>query len=291
MPKQRKTKPNEVTTFKHQGDPILSIFNDFDNGIMFAKNVLARFYGGTHINLYAKQTWMAVEKSLEVWKAAPEDEEWGRIRWGNHGQQAIEVKNKFEFLDKYITPIIEQGRSIIQEYDQLTDDTRTAIESAQRTLQEIQAPNRPGPPAKVNPAQVAQLRAQGMTQKAIAESLGVTRGRVAQVLSDSSVSNSDNITITNTPKTTGRGTSREYLQRRLKAAAPELLDEIGEGKRFRSVRAAAIEAGIVPQVKTIRISEKTTGRDLAQKLKQELSPEAWEALIRAGMEDLAARQK
>ena len=36
---------------------------------------------------------------------------------------------------------------------------------------------------------------------------------------------------------------------------------------------AAIEAGIVPQVKTIRISEKTTGRDLAQKLKQELSPE------------------
>lgn len=273
MPKQRKTKPNEVTTFKPQGDPILSIFNDFDNGIMFAKNVLARFYGSTHINLYAKQTWMAVEKSLEVWKAAPEDEEWGRIRWGNHGQQAIEVKDKFEFLDKYITPIIEQGRSIIQEYDQLTDDTRTAIESAQRTLQEIQAPNRPGPPAKVNPAQVAQLRAQGMTQKAIAEQMNVTQQAIAKAEASAVTTNSDNVTISCTPKTTERGNSREYLQRRLKAAAPELLDEIGEGKRFRSVRAAAIEAGIVPQVKTIRISEKTDPQDLAGALVEKLDPD------------------
>lgn len=271
MPKQSKPKPQKE--YQPQGGVLLSIFNDFDNGIMFAKNVLARFYGGTHINLYAKQTWMAVEKSLEVWKAAPEDEEWGRIRWGNHGQQAIEVKDKFEFLDKYITPIIEQGRSIIQEYDQLTDDTRTAIESAQRTLQEIQAPNRPGPPAKVNPAQVAQLRAQGMTQKAIAESLGVSQSRVAEVLAKPDIGNCDNVTITDTPKTTERGNSREYLQRRLKAAAPELLDEIGEGKRFRSVRAAAIEAGIVPQVKTIRISEKTDPQDLAGALVEKLDPD------------------
>ncbi len=102
-----------------------------------------------------------------------------------------------------------------------------------------------------------------MTQKAIAESLGISQRRVSQVLVEPDRSNSDNVTITSNPKTTERGTSREYLQRRLKAAAPELLEEIGEGKRFRSVRAAAIEAGIVPQVKTIRISEKTTGRDLA----------------------------
>ena len=166
------------------------------------------------------------------------------------------------------------------------------IPAEQAVSAAIEAPNRPGPPAKVNPAEVAQLRAQGMTQKAIAESLGINQSTVSRATADpADMRNSDNITITHTPKTTGRGTSKEYLQRRLKAAAPELLDEIGEGKRFRSVRAAAIEAGIVPQVKTIRISEKTTGRDLAQKLKQELSPEVWEALIKAGMEELAAREK
>lgn len=147
------------------------------------------------------------------------------------------------------------------------------IPAEQAVSAAIEALNRPGPPAKVNPAHVVQLRAQGMTQKAIAESLGVSQSRVAEVLAKPDIGNYDNIIITDTPKTKQQGTSREYLQRRLKAAAPELLDEIGEGKRFRSVRAAAIEAGIVPQVKTIRISEKTTGRDLAQKLKQELSPE------------------
>lgn len=116
MPKQRKT-----TEYVPKGVPPIDIFNDYDNGVMFAKNVLARFYGASYINLYAESTWRAVEKSLEVWKSADPNEPWGRIHWGDHPLQAIEVKDKWEFLEKYITPIVEQGRPIIQEYDRIIE--------------------------------------------------------------------------------------------------------------------------------------------------------------------------
>jgi DNA-binding transcriptional regulator LsrR (DeoR family) len=112
--------------------------------------------------------------------------------------------------------------------------------------------NRPGAPTKIDPAKVVELRSQGMTQKAIAESLGINQSTVSRATADpADMRNSDNITITHIPKTTERGTSREYLQRRLKSVAPDMLDEVGDGKRFKSVRAAAIEAGILPQSKTL----------------------------------------
>ena len=43
---------------------------------------------------------------------------------------------------------------------------------------------------------------------------------------------------------TSLGTSRDYLLRRIARDCPELLDDIGKNKRFKSARAAAIEAGI-----------------------------------------------
>ena len=46
-------------------------------------------------------------------------------------------------------------------------------------------------------------------------------------------------------KSTQGGTSQSYLLQRLARDQPELLDQIGPDKEFRSVRAAAIEAGII----------------------------------------------
>lgn len=52
------------------------------------------------------------------------------------------------------------------------------------------------------------------------------------------------------------GTSAAYLAARLmKAGRDDLLRDIGPGKRFRSVRAAAIEAGIVNDVPTVRLAD------------------------------------
>jgi len=51
------------------------------------------------------------------------------------------------------------------------------------------------------------------------------------------------------------GNSQAYLLRRIARDQPELLDQIGEGKPFKSVRAAAIEAGIVKDVPTVRLSD------------------------------------
>lgn len=51
-----------------------------------------------------------------------------------------------------------------------------------------------------------------------------------------------------------RGTTgAAYLLRRLARDAPEVLDQIGPDKEFKSARAAAIEAGIIKPVPTVRL--------------------------------------
>ena len=61
----------------------------------------------------------------------------------------------------------------------------------------------------------------------------------------------DNITLNET----GKGTSAAYLAARLKKAGrDDLLEQIGPGKQFSSMRAAAIEAGIIKPVPTVRIT-------------------------------------
>lgn len=98
-------------------DVPISFLAQYANGVRSAKSVLATFYGSTNIDFYAQNAWKAVEKSLQIFVEADPDEEWGRIQWGDHPWQAVEVKDKWEFLDKYIKPIIEQGRPIISRYD------------------------------------------------------------------------------------------------------------------------------------------------------------------------------
>lgn len=56
--------------------------------------------------------------------------------------------------------------------------------------------------------------------------------------------------------TSTRGSnSQAYLLRRIARDQPELLDQIGQGKRFKSARAAAIEAGIIKPFPSLQLKE------------------------------------
>ena len=52
---------------------------------------------------------------------------------------------------------------------------------------------------------------------------------------------------------TSKDRGQAYLLRRLARDAPEVLDQIGPDKEFKSARAAAIEAGIIKPVPTVRL--------------------------------------
>jgi hypothetical protein len=67
-----------------------------------------------------------------------------------------------------------------------------------------------------------------------------------------------------------RGTGADYLLRRMARDCPELLDDIGKGKRFKSARAAAIEAGIITPFPSLQIKEPvpTAQKLLAKKGKE-----------------------
>jgi hypothetical protein len=67
-----------------------------------------------------------------------------------------------------------------------------------------------------------------------------------------------------------RGETKEYLLRRIARDQPDLLNEIGHGKRFESARAAAIEAGIITPFPSLQLKEPvpTAQKLLAKKGKE-----------------------
>ena len=79
------------------------------------------------------------------------------------------------------------------------------------------------------------------------------------------IAKGDNVTFTD------RGNAASYLLRRIARDNPELLDQIGPDKEFHSVRAAAIEAGIIKPVPTVRVTADMAA--VANKLCQHLTLE------------------
>jgi hypothetical protein len=74
-----------------------------------------------------------------------------------------------------------------------------------------------------------------------------------------------------------RGETQAYLLRRIARDQPKLLDDIGPGKPHRSVRAAAIAAGIIKPVPIVRLVDDPA--KIAASIKKHLSPEQITALV------------
>jgi hypothetical protein len=84
-------------------------------------------------------------------------------------------------------------------------------------------------------------------------------------------SRGDNITSTE------RGTSQTYLLRRIARDHPQLLDQIGPGSEFRSARSAAIAAGIIKPVPTIRLVDDPV--KVAAAIRKHLGPQQVASLV------------
>ena len=65
------------------------------------------------------------------------------------------------------------------------------------------------------------------------------------------------------------GETSDYLLRRIARDQPDLLNEIGQGKRFKSARAAAIEAGIITPFPSLQLKDPApTAQKLLDKMGQ-----------------------
>jgi hypothetical protein len=73
------------------------------------------------------------------------------------------------------------------------------------------------------------------------------------------------------------GNSQAYLLRRIARDQPELLDQIGPDKPHRSARAAAIAAGIIKLVPTVRLVDDPA--KVAASIRRHLSQDQIEALV------------
>ena len=130
-----------------------------------------------------------------------------------------------------------------------------------------------GRPAKIDPAQVHQLRDEGLTQKQIAEELGCGRSTVSDVLNNVGLYYHDNINRHNTKDSPPKqGTASEYLAARLARDNPDILERVKAGE-FPSMRAAAVAAGIVKARQSFSMTASTTPEAFGNTLLQKLDPE------------------
>jgi hypothetical protein len=81
--------------------------------------------------------------------------------------------------------------------------------------------------------------------------LAITQAKAQPLAENGTNQHQEGFTMSNPPPPTGN--SQSYLLRRIARDQPQLLDQIGPDKEFRSVRAAAIEAGIIKPVPTVRL--------------------------------------
>lgn len=72
--------------------------------------------------------------------------------------------------------------------------------------------------------------------------------------------------------------SPERLMRAMARDCPEVLDEIGKGKKYKSVRAAAIAMGKVKPKVTIQFPPEESGSQIAGRLYQKLTPQQFNEL-------------
>ena len=98
-------------------------------------------------------------------------------------------------------------------------------------------------------------------------STGQTAVEVMKNIPNLNVDIDGNVTISGSTPTKAQGTSQEYLLRRIQTEAPELIPDIGKGKKYTSARAAAIAAGIVKPKITIQFSPEESIASIASKIK------------------------
>jgi len=94
---------------------------------------------------------------------------------------------------------------------------------------------------------------------------GMTVNAGSGRLTENEISNRDVITVRDHGK---GGTSADYLTRRIARDHPEIFRRMQDGE-FRSARAAALEAGIVPRTQTVRIDDPAS---VARTLRRYMTP-------------------
>ncbi|MGA1560815.1 MAG: helix-turn-helix domain-containing protein [bacterium] len=289
----RKTKkaenPRKLTEDDLIGDA--SPINDIKKGTETPLTGLVRYFDKNPTQLASRAFWNLFEWILNEGIPAIKDDEWGRVKYGVHPWEEIEIKDRAEFFQRYIDPVLAKGRQVIESYDQATlqtfqrcQDKADELKAKIRSADQAGEVNRPGRPSKITEeqhTQILELREQGMSQRQIAKEIGVDHKTVSNTLGK----NYDNIIVSpqcdDRSITSVQGTSQEYLLRRIKTVKPELLDEIGKDKRFKSVRAAAIEASVVKRSFSIQIREDSTPQQIADRLAKKLTPEQLSELATA----------
>jgi hypothetical protein len=126
-------------------------------------------------------------------------------------------------------------------------------------------------PRRIDPTEVHRLKKEGKTNKEIAAELGCSVSTVTHINSGNKRYHGNTYCLTpGSPD--DRGNHTAYLASSIAAKSPETLIAMQQGK-YPSVRAAAIDAGIVKARKTFSVGPTTDPQDFALRLKEGLSDE------------------
>lgn len=192
------------------------------------------------------------------------------------GPIALKVPGSPEWCWQVVQSLKDQMRHVAEQWTQ-AEETLQALERA-KAYKKI-------PPEKPYGTLDAMLRAEvGLPVKEVRQNITTAKDRAKALegktvrgakpgpMSQEENANPDIIRIGGV---TG-GTSAEYLTRRIARDHPDILKRMQAGE-FRSVRAAALEAGIMPRTFTVRADNTTSA---ARTLRKHMKPEQLAELAR-----------
>lgn len=221
------------------------LFNQVKNDVEVPEVAVLRFIQRSNFISTSRAFWnFAYDLIVDILPKCTWEQSW--IQWDECPWDTATVKDPDEFCRKFVDDVIGPGFDLVEFLRQYRDDARGGAEALEKAakLNGRGAPTGNRNAAKPElTARIHELRAQGMTQKAIAEKVGLSRTSVSDQLNGSDGNKGYNITIDSVAAAPGeRGTARQYTAARLERDGhTDLASDVTQGRI--SARQARLQVG------------------------------------------------
>lgn len=224
------------------------LFNQVKNDVEVPEVAVLRFIQRSNFISTSRAFWnFAYDLIVDILPKCTWEQSW--IQWDECPWDTATVKDPDEFCRKFVDDVIGPGFDLVDFLRQYRDDARGGAEALEKAakLNGRGAPTGNRNAAKPElTARIHELRAQGLTQKAIAEETGTTRDAVAQQVKASVRNKGYNVTIdshiASLSPSEERGNARRYTIARLERDGhTDLAGQVAEGRI--SARQARLQVG------------------------------------------------
>lgn len=174
--------------------PSFHFLRGIENRTEHPEVALIRFFEFETMGAKVPKFWAVMSYILKEVVPALKDGDWGEIKYGQLPQHKVHVTSKADFIHRFIDPVLERGREVMaaydevsvearQAYDRAVEDRASVIVRADAGMGTVEASRQRGNETR---QAISAYRAENpaATQQEIADAVGISRSRVADIDSE-----------------------------------------------------------------------------------------------------------